>query len=62
MENAQTELAKLDEQLNDNGLYEADRKDELSALLQSQGQTRQRLEALEEQWLADQEALEAAAE
>ena len=60
MESAQTELAKLDEQLNDNGLYEANRKEELSALLQSQGQTRQRLEALEEQWLADQEALEAA--
>ena len=39
-------------------IYEADARDELAALVQNQGEMKVRAEALEEQWLELQQAIE----
>ena len=59
MEREQSALASLEESLTDTSLYEAGGKDRLQILLREQGEHRTRLEALEAEWLTQQEALEA---
>ena len=54
------ELAGVDEQLAAPELYAADARDRLQALLRRQGELRQRGAALEADWIAAEEALEAA--
>ena len=60
IDKAQAELDGLQQQLADNGLYEASRKDELAELLRIEGEVKSRLAELEEHWLGQQEELEAA--
>ena len=56
-----TELELLETRLADEGLYtDATRRDELTALVRSQGETRAGIDALEWEWLEASEALEAA--
>lgn len=59
MEKLQAQLSSMEEQLGDNGLYDAARKDELNKLLQQQGQLKAELEAVEMQWMELSEQLEA---
>jgi ATP-binding cassette subfamily F protein 3 len=59
MECEQTKLADIEEALADPALYEAGGKERLQTLLRDQGERRTRLDALEADWLAQQEALEA---
>lgn len=59
MHEAETRLATIHQQLSDNGLYEASRKDELNALLREQGEYQQQLELAEMDWLEFTEQLEA---
>jgi len=60
MEKAQAELAAVEEALGDAALYtDAGRKEELTATLARQGELKSRLEELEAEWLAAEEALEA---
>jgi len=59
IEEEQAALGLLEQSLTDPALYEADQKDRLQTLLQEQGQRRQHLEGLENDWLNQQEALEA---
>ncbi|HSG89126.1 MAG TPA: ATP-binding cassette domain-containing protein [Pseudomonadales bacterium] len=61
MERDQKRLTDIETRLGDETLYEAARKDELTALLKEQGELRQQVEATEEDWLfrsARYEALE----
>ncbi|MGO2415663.1 MAG: ATP-binding cassette domain-containing protein [Cobetia crustatorum] len=58
MSKAQGELDKIEEALGDATLYEADRKAELTRLLASQGEIKNRLDTAEAEWLEAQEALE----
>ena len=60
MEKLQRELARIEEALTDEGLYDESRKTELTKLLQEQGKYRSELQEAEEQWLAAQERLEEA--
>lgn len=60
MSAAQKQLADIEQQLTDNALYTEDNKQALAELLQQQGQLRQSLEQLEEQWFEQQSALEEA--
>ncbi|WP_430460637.1 ATP-binding cassette domain-containing protein [Thalassolituus sp. LLYu03] len=59
METLQTQLATIEEQLGDNGLYDAARKDELNKLLQQQGKLKSELEEVEMEWMELTEQLEA---
>jgi len=60
MEKVQAELAEVEEALGDAALYtDAERKAELTATLARQGELKSRLEDLEAEWLAAEEALEA---
>lgn len=45
------ELARLEEQLTDNTLYEEAQRDQLTTLLRKQGQHKADLEQMEERWL-----------
>lgn len=54
----QTELTSVEARLHDTDLYHDGNKDELQQLLQQQGTLRQRVELLEEEWLAVSEQLE----
>ena len=55
---ASAELEAVQSQLADAGLYDAERKDELAALLRQEGELKQRAGELEETWLELQESLE----
>jgi ATP-binding cassette subfamily F protein 3 len=57
---AQKGLEALQAQLADGDIYSEQRKAELADLLQKEGQTKQEIEHLEQQWLEYQEALEVA--
>ena len=57
---AQKGLEALQAQLADGDIYSEQRKAALADLLQKEGQTKQEIEHLEQQWLEYQEALEAA--
>ncbi|WIX33003.1 ATP-binding cassette domain-containing protein [Salinicola sp. JS01] len=59
LERAQGELSALETQLADPTLYEAARKEELTRLVREQGELQGRVETLEGEWLAAEEALEA---
>lgn len=59
LERGQASLVTVEEQLTDNSLYEETAKEALTALLKEQDSLRQRVETLEEQWLNQQETLEA---
>ena len=59
MEKLSSRLADIESQLADNGLYDAERKDELNRLLQEQGQIKGELEEVEMQWMELTEQLEA---
>jgi ATP-binding cassette subfamily F protein 3 len=59
LERGQASMVTIEEQLTDNGLYEESAKEALAALLKEQDSLRQRVETLEEQWLSQQETLEA---
>ena len=58
MQEAETELAELQDQLADNTLYDDERAAELARLLQREGELKIRASELEEQWLAQQQELE----
>lgn len=58
MELLQGKLKTVEQTLSDPTLYDEARKDELTALLQQQGQLKAELENTEEQWLELQERLE----
>ncbi|MBW7981314.1 ABC transporter ATP-binding protein [Enterobacillus tribolii] len=58
MEKLGAQLAALEEKLSDSGLYDTDRKAELTQCLQQQTQTKTALEAAEMTWLDAQEQLE----
>ncbi|WP_372749351.1 ATP-binding cassette domain-containing protein [Litorivivens sp.] len=60
MDKANQRLSELEEVLADTALYEPANKAQLQTLLREQGDTRQALEAAEEEWLSAQEALEQA--
>lgn len=55
----ETELTAIDHALTDTALYEDTGKVQLTALLKEQGAIKQKLDTLEETWLALQEQLEA---
>lgn len=60
MEKVQAELAEVEGALGDAALYtDAGRKEELTATLARQGELKSRLDDLEAEWLAAEEALEA---
>ncbi|QEL09773.1 ATP-binding cassette domain-containing protein [Kushneria phosphatilytica] len=54
----QQKLDRLEEQLADPGLYEAERKEEMTRLLREQGELRSQLDEQEQVWLEAEEALE----
>ena len=58
METSQKALAKIEDKLTDESLYDDTRKNDLTELLQQQGQVKSQLEETEEQWLEAQERLE----
>ena len=58
MESTQKTLAKIEDRLADESLYDEARKSDLTDLLQQQGQMKSLLEETEEQWLEAQERLE----
>lgn len=58
MEKLGAQLAALEEKLSDSGLYDTDRKAELTQCLQQQTQTKTALEEAEMTWLDAQEQLE----
>ncbi|MEO1078497.1 MAG: ATP-binding cassette domain-containing protein [Pseudomonadota bacterium] len=59
IEEQQSALARLETTLAEPELYGSEAKTRLQGLLQEQGERRQRLSKLEEDWLSRQEALEA---
>jgi ATP-binding cassette subfamily F protein 3 len=59
MEEQQLALGDIETSLADSALYEAEAKERLQSLLKEQGERRQSLAELEEDWLSRQEALEA---
>ncbi len=58
MARVEAKLAKLEDRLADNSLYEPARKTELDELLREQGQWRAQAGELEETWLEFQHELE----
>ncbi|MGD8358496.1 MAG: ATP-binding cassette domain-containing protein [Lysobacterales bacterium] len=61
LDDCRQRLGELERRLVDSTLYsDPDRKDELTILMQEQGQERLRLESLESEWLEASEALERA--
>lgn len=60
VESAQANLDQINDRLADTGLYESARKAELQALLEEQAIAQQTLNDAEAQWMAAEEALEAA--
>ena len=58
MNTAESALATLQEQLNDNDLYSDAQRDRLASLLREEGELKTRTVELEERWLGLQEALE----
>lgn len=59
MEGVQAELAEVEERLGDASLYtDTARKQELTECLGRQGELKARLDDLEAEWLAAEEALE----
>lgn len=58
MQSAEEHLATLHLALSDTGLYEASRKDELTALLREQSQYQSQLDEAEAEWLLHSETLE----
>ncbi len=58
MEKQQQALEVIQEQLNDESLYQDDKKSYLQELLQQQGKLKLSIEKLEEQWINSQEQLE----
>lgn len=59
MDRLQSQLSEIENQLSDTTLYEAENKEQLQALLKSQGNVSQELGHWEEIWVTAQEALEA---
>lgn len=59
IERLQSRLSDIQETLTDAGLYEADRKAELAELVRSEGAIKATLADCEEQWLQQQDELEA---
>jgi len=59
LEKAQAALAALETRLADPGVYDAERKNELTRLVREQGALQAEVERLEGEWLAAEEALEA---
>jgi ATP-binding cassette subfamily F protein 3 len=55
----QARRAELAEALADSGVYDPDRADELKGLLADDGELKRRIDELEAEWLAAEEALEA---
>ncbi|MGD8711026.1 MAG: hypothetical protein PVF40_11595, partial [Ectothiorhodospiraceae bacterium] len=53
-------LSRLEERMADPALYEPDGKERLTALLQEQGELRNRQQELENRWMEAEEELEAA--
>ncbi len=60
LERAEAELASVEARLADPGLYVPEARAELDQLLKSQGRLRQDREAAETEWMAAEEAVEAA--
>ncbi len=60
LDDVQQALGAVEERLGDTGLYESERKEELERELKDQARHRERLEALEQEWLELSEELEAA--
>ncbi|MCA6063211.1 ATP-binding cassette domain-containing protein [Thalassolituus marinus] len=60
MEKLQSQLGDIEEQLSDNTLYDAARKDDLNKLLQQQGKIKGELEDIEMEWMELTEQLEEA--
>ncbi|GGX47369.1 ATP-binding cassette domain-containing protein [Saccharospirillum salsuginis] len=60
LDKAQQRLNDIENQLGDTSLYEEDRKDSLQARLKEQGEWRETVDALEQEWLSLSEELEAA--
>ncbi|KAA1189183.1 ATP-binding cassette domain-containing protein [Pseudohalioglobus sediminis] len=58
MARVEEQLATIQEQLGDNGLYQPERQAELAQLLQEEGALKTRASSLEEDWLELQEQLE----
>ena len=59
METLEARRAEVQQILTDPGLYESDRADELQKLLAENGELTTKLEALEREWMAAEEELEA---
>ena len=59
MDRCQEQLSDLQSQLSDEGLYHDEQKQVLQALIQQEAMLKGEHAALEEQWLAQQAALEA---
>ena len=55
----QSQMDKLENQLADGSLYDAERKDDLQALLKQQSDCRQKLDTAEEEWMTLSEEYEA---
>ena len=60
LEAAQDALSALQEQLSNNALYQPENASRLKGLLVEEGELKNRIATLEEEWIAQQEALEAA--
>jgi ATP-binding cassette subfamily F protein 3 len=60
LEGAHTELAEVEQALADNTIYEPARREALKQLLHRQAELRQRAGTLEAEWIAAEEAVEAA--
>jgi len=60
LDKAQQRLNDIETQLADTSLYEEDRKDSLQARLKEQGEWRETVDTLEQEWLSLSEELEAA--
>lgn len=58
IENQQKKLALIQEKLSDEAIYNRDNKKELQKLLKEQGELKDVIDRLEEQWLTAQEQLE----
>lgn len=60
LESAQETLAALQAELADPNIYDDARRDDLAELVRREGETKQTIDTLEQQWLAASEALEVA--
>ena len=59
LQTTEASLQEVETALADELIYQADRSEELQALLKQQGELRKRQQQLEEEWLEASEALEA---